>query len=79
MYSDPFLIVSAITEAPEFASIHLAFSAFSSYIVKRGQSSGPLAPTEEELLAEVQALLEGAQILESEETETALKNAVGEL
>ena len=45
--------------------------------MKNGQSSGPLAPTEEELLAEVQALLGGTQILES--LETPLKNAVGEL
>jgi len=74
---NPAALVSAITEAPEFASIHLAFSALSSYIVKKGQSSGPLAPTEEELLAEVQALLGGAQVLES--VEAALKNAVGEL
>jgi hypothetical protein len=49
----------------------------SSYIVKKGQSSGPLAPTEEELLAEVQVLLGGAQI--TEDAETALKNAVGEM
>jgi len=55
----------------------LAFSALSSCIVKKGQNSGPLAPTEEELLAEVQALLGGAQI--PEEMETALMNAVGEL
>jgi len=45
--------------------------------VKNGQNSDPLAPTEEELLAEVQALLGGAQI--PEETEHALKIAVGEL
>ena len=78
MYSDSFLFeVSAITEVPESASIHLAFSALSSYIVKKGQCSDPLAPTEGELLAEVQALLGGTQILES--VETALKNAVGEL
>jgi len=55
----------------------LAFSALSSYIVKNGQNSGPLAPTEEELLAEVQGLLGGAQI--PEELEIGLKNAVGEL
>ena len=69
--------VSAISEAAESASIHLAFSALSSYIVKMGQNSSPLEPTEEELLTEVQALLGGAQI--PEEAETALKNAVGEL
>jgi len=45
--------------------------------VKNGQNSAPLAPTEEELLAEVQALLGGAQI--PEEVESVLKNAVGEL
>jgi hypothetical protein len=45
--------------------------------VKKGQSSDPLAPTEEELLTEVQGLLGDAQILEP--GETALKNAVGEL
>jgi len=45
--------------------------------VKNGQNSGPLAPTEEELLEEVQALLRGAQI--PEEAEHALENAVGEL
>ena len=77
MCSDPFLAASAITEAPESASIHLAFTALSSYIVKRGQNPGPLAPTEEELLAEVQALLRSAPVLEP--VETALKNAIGEL
>jgi len=49
----------------------------SSYVAKKGQSSGPLTPTQEELLAEVQALLGGAQI--SEEVETTLTNIVGEL
>lgn len=75
--SNPFLAVSAVTEAPESASIHLAFSALSSYIVKKGQNSGPLAPAEEELLAEAQALLGNAQV--SELVETALRSAVGEL
>ena len=70
-------VVSSISEAPDFAAVHLAFSAFSSYVVKKGQSSGPLAPTQEELLAEVQALLGGAQI--SEDIETTLTNIVGEL
>ena len=45
--------------------------------MKNGQNSGPLAPTEEELLAEAQALLEGAQI--PEEAEIALNNVIGEL
>jgi hypothetical protein len=45
--------------------------------VKKGQNSSPLAPTEEELLLEVQALLGGAQI--PEEVETVLKDAIGEL
>ncbi|KAF9644273.1 hypothetical protein BDM02DRAFT_3190778 [Thelephora ganbajun] len=73
---DPAALVSALSEDPEFASIHLAFSALSSYIVKNGQNSGPLAPTEEELLAEVKTLLGGVQISGVAET---LKNAVGEL
>jgi len=74
---DTAAMVSSISEAPDSAAVHLAFSAFSSYVVKKGQSSGPLAPTEEELLAEVHALLGGVQI--PEEFETTLTNAVGEL
>jgi len=74
---NPAALVSSISEASDPASIHLAFSALSLYIVKHGQNSGPLAPTEEELFSEVQVLLGHAQI--SEESETALKNAVGEL
>ena len=77
-YPNPFLfVVSSISESPDSAATHLAFSALSSYVVKKGQNSGPLAPTEEELLAEVQTLLGGAQI--PEELETTLTNAVGEL
>lgn len=57
--------------------IHLGFSALSSYIVKKGQNSDPLAPTEDELLTEALALIGGTPI--TEEAETALKNVIGEL